>query len=92
TVGASYHIVPFLLWWRLYAPKMGRQSIPTLKELLSQEIPQRFLFAGIPSLTFALITEAFNPSLSKPFYFAFFLVNCYYTLKLLPLAYRSLTT
>ena len=31
TVGASYHIVPFLLWWKLYAPRMGRESIPTLK-------------------------------------------------------------
>ncbi len=92
TVGASYHIVPFLLWWRAYASMMGRQKIPTLKELLGLEVPQRVLFIGLPLLVFGLITEPFNPYLSRLFYFALLLVKGYYTLKLLPLAYSSIKT
>ncbi len=38
TLGATYHIIPFLVWWERFAPKMGKEKIPTLKELLPPSV------------------------------------------------------
>lgn len=35
-VGAMYHIVPFVVWWEIYAPKLGLEEVPLLHELYSQ--------------------------------------------------------
>jgi hypothetical protein len=32
-VGAMYHILPFLVWWEVYASKVGEQPVPLLKEI-----------------------------------------------------------
>ncbi len=45
TVGASYHIVPFLLWWKVYAPKMGKEKVSTLKEILNIKVAKLLLLA-----------------------------------------------
>jgi len=87
TIGASYHIVPFLYWWRVYAPKIGKEKIPTLKELINPEVLKFYLFAGLPSFVLALLNENFNPTLSSIFYALFLLVNIYYSLRTLPLAF-----
>ncbi len=38
TLGATYHIIPFLVWWERFAPKMGKGKIPTLKEILPPRV------------------------------------------------------
>lgn len=90
TVGASYHILPFMLWWRLYAPRMGREKIPTLKELLKPEVIEAFLMVALPSLLFYLLLELFNTALANIFLTALSLSILYYTLKLVPLSLRAL--
>ncbi|MBI4321514.1 MAG: hypothetical protein HY675_23725 [Chloroflexi bacterium] len=35
-VGAMYHIVPFVVWWEVYAPKLGYEEVPLLKQLYSE--------------------------------------------------------
>ncbi|WP_340694585.1 hypothetical protein [Hydrogenobacter thermophilus] len=88
TVGATYHIVPFMLWWRVYAPKMGKEKIPTLKELLKPETLEIFLLLGIPTFTLSLVFKPFNEPLSNLLLIGFSLVLLYYTLKLIPLVSR----
>lgn len=88
TVGVSYHILPFMLWWRVYAPKMGSEKIPTLKELLKPETLEVFLLFGIPIFTLSLVFKPFNEPLSNLFLVGFSLALLYYTLKLIPLVSR----
>ncbi len=90
TAGTSYHIVPFLLWWRAYAPMMGNRKLPTLKELLSPNFFKVILFMGFPSLTLGVITELFNTGLSSTFYTIFLIASLYYTLGITPLFFQSL--
>lgn len=35
-VGAMYHVVPFVVWWEVYAPKLGYEDVPLLKQLYSE--------------------------------------------------------
>ncbi|MCL5960850.1 MAG: hypothetical protein M1358_16375 [Chloroflexi bacterium] len=35
-VGAMYHVVPFVVWWEVYAPKLGYEEVPLLKQLFSE--------------------------------------------------------
>ncbi len=51
TLGASYHIVPFMLWWRRYATLMDSGKVPTLKELF----PERFMERSILILTVSFL-------------------------------------
>ncbi len=46
TVGATHHIIPFLLWWRAYAPKIGKEKAPTLKEILPVKVVRRVLYSA----------------------------------------------
>ncbi|MDO8674298.1 MAG: hypothetical protein Q7O66_23055 [Dehalococcoidia bacterium] len=32
-VGAMYHIVPFVVWWEVYASKLGSEEVPLLHQL-----------------------------------------------------------
>lgn len=32
-VGAMYHVVPFVVWWEVYAPKLGFEEVPLLHQL-----------------------------------------------------------
>ncbi|RLJ70400.1 hypothetical protein BCF55_0672 [Hydrogenivirga caldilitoris] len=50
TLGASYHIIPFMLWWKGFAPKLGKEKVPTLKELF----PEKFLEISLLLISFSL--------------------------------------
>lgn len=90
TVGASYHIAPFLLWWKLYAPKMGRERVPTLKEILEEKIVRRFLIAFPFLLTGLLVGDLMEPLLERAFSLLFLLLFGYYTFKLSGLTFKIL--
>ena len=50
TFGATYHIIPFLVWWERYAPRMGKEKIPTLKEMLPPDILENVTVIYVGSL------------------------------------------
>ena len=35
-VGGTYHIVPFVVWWEVYAPKLGYEDVPMVKQLYNE--------------------------------------------------------
>ncbi|MCL5960692.1 MAG: cbb3-type cytochrome c oxidase subunit I [Chloroflexi bacterium] len=35
-VGAMYHVVPFVVWWEVYAPRLGYEDVPLLKQLFNE--------------------------------------------------------
>ncbi|MGB9874177.1 MAG: hypothetical protein ACPLRS_04320, partial [Hydrogenobacter sp.] len=82
SVGASYHIMPFLLWWRLYAPKMGKEKIPTLKEIMDIKIVKRLLLCLPPLITGLTFGDVANPYLEKVFSLLLFLLLGLYTIKM----------
>ena len=43
-VGAMYHIVPFVVWWEVYAPKLGYEDVPLLKQLYNERQAQYQLY------------------------------------------------
>lgn len=88
SVGTSYHILPFLFWWRLYAPRMGRERVPTLKEVLDVKVAERLLFLIPPTLTGLLLGDLLHPYLEKLFSLAFLFLITYYTFKITPLVWR----
>lgn len=88
TVGASYHIVPFLLWWKLYAPKMGREKVPTLKGVLEERVARGFLIAFPFLLTGLLVGDLIDPFMEKIFSLLLFLLFGYYTLRLSSLTFK----
>ncbi len=62
-VGMMLKIVPFLVWYRVYAPHAGRSSVPTLAQLSSpaaERLAYAGLTAGIPAL--ALAAAAGDPT------------------------------
>ena len=52
-VGVMLKIVPFLVWYRVYAPHVGRQPVPTLAQL-SWPAAQRLAYAGLTGGVLAL--------------------------------------
>lgn len=38
TIGYLYKIVPFLVWQSRYAPKVGRERVPLMRDLVQQRI------------------------------------------------------
>jgi len=61
TLGAAYHIIPFMLWWKEYAPKMGKGKVPTLKELLPERVLEISLLILIPSLLGLILSSYLKP-------------------------------
>jgi len=54
--GMMLKIVPFLVWYRAYAPRVGRTTVPTLAELswpAGERAAYALLTAGVPALAFA---------------------------------------
>ncbi len=86
TVGASYHIIPFMLWWRRYAPLMGKEKIPTLKELF----PQEFIERTVLLLTLSLVGMVSTPFLKT--FVQWFFVILYVAALLYFIGYSSLLT
>lgn len=92
TIGATYHIVPFMFWWKTCAPKMGREKIPTLKEILDVKVA-KFLLYSIPTLLTGLMFGSIaEPFLEKLFAFMIALALVYYAIKLIPLILKTLQT
>ncbi|WP_461829859.1 hypothetical protein [Aquifex sp.] len=50
TLGATYHIIPFLVWWERFAPRMGKEKIPTLKEILPPSVLENTAIAYTAAL------------------------------------------
>lgn len=84
TLGAAYHIIPFMLWWKKYAPKMGREKVPTLKELLPEETINKSLFLLVPSLTGMIVFDPI-PWLSSTFALIYAYSIFYFLYRSLPL-------
>ncbi len=51
TLGQLYKIVPFLVWTHRFAPRMGKEKVPLLKDLF----PQRLATAGFVGLLAGLV-------------------------------------
>jgi hypothetical protein len=55
-IGMLHKIVPFLVWYRCYGPKIGREPVPALGEMPSkhlQVVSFGFCLAGLAGLTIA---------------------------------------
>ncbi len=89
TVGATYHIVPFLLWWKVYAPKMGKEKIPTLKEILDIKTAKLLLYSFPPLITGLFFGSVASPLLERLFSLLLAVALGYYTLKLIPLVLKT---
>ncbi|GBC89169.1 hypothetical protein HRbin13_01306 [bacterium HR13] len=90
SVGASYHIIPFLLWWRRYAPRMGKEKVPILKEVLNISVVKKLLILLPPLTTGLSFGDMVNPYVEKAFSLALFLLLGYYTVKIFPLVLKTL--
>jgi len=90
TVGASYHILPFLFWWKFYAPKMGKEKVPTLKQVLDVKVAERLLILIPPMITGLLLGNVLHPYMEKLFSFLLFLTFGYYTFRITPLVLKTL--
>jgi hypothetical protein len=58
-VGMMLKIVPFLVWYRVYAPRAGREPMPTLAQLswpFAERVAYGFLTGGILALALAVAT------------------------------------
>jgi hypothetical protein len=51
TLGQLYKIVPFLVWTHRFAPRMGKEQVPLLKDLY----PRRLADAGFAALLIGLV-------------------------------------
>jgi len=67
---------------------MGRERIPTLKEVLDVKVAERLLLLIPPTLTGLLLGDLLHPYLEKLFSLAFLFVITYYTFKITPLVWR----
>ncbi len=57
-LGYLYKIVPFLVWNHRYAPLVGRQAVPLMRDLVQQRVASRTFFlynAGLVALLAALL-------------------------------------
>jgi hypothetical protein len=57
--GMMLKIVPFLVWYRVYAPRAGREPVPTLAQLSwpsAERLAYGLLAAGTPALALAVAT------------------------------------
>ena len=59
-VGAMYHIVPFVVWWEVYAPRMGLHDVPLLKQLFNERMAQVQLYVLNGALLVMLVGFALN--------------------------------
>lgn len=65
--GAVYHIVPLLVWWKLYATKIGSEKVPSLKELFDKRILENTLLVTLVGLLGGVLSEASKPFLHWAF-------------------------
>ncbi|MGH2520691.1 MAG: hypothetical protein ACRDF8_12850, partial [Chloroflexota bacterium] len=69
TIGQLYKIVPFLVWTQRYAPRMGRERVPLLKDLYPLRPAQAgcgLLCAGLP-LAIGSILAGWLPGIQAGF-------------------------
>ncbi|MBI2955446.1 MAG: hypothetical protein HYY30_14120 [Chloroflexi bacterium] len=60
-VGAMYHVVPFVVWWEVYAPKLGYEEVPLLKQLFSERLAHFQLYglnAGLLTMIVGFVLRA----------------------------------
>ena len=89
TLGAAYHIIPFMFWWKEYAPKMGKVKVPTLKELLSENVLEISLLILIPSLLGLLLSANLKPFVRWFFALTYTAGIGYFLLRSLPLTFKQ---
>jgi len=58
--GAMYHIVPFVVWWEVYAPRLGTEQVPLLKQLYDERSAERQLYGLNAGLLLMLAGFAFG--------------------------------
>ncbi len=82
TLGATYHIIPFLAWWERFAPKMGKEKIPTLKEILPPSILENvaIIYTGALLLHLTGFFDVFFLSLMSfiVFIYTLYIVKVYF--------------
>ncbi|WP_172838412.1 hypothetical protein [Thermocrinis minervae] len=66
SAGAVYHIMPFLLWWKKYAPLMGRQRVPTLKDIFPEREGRVFLLSYSFLFYLSVMAGYLIPSFEAP--------------------------
>lgn len=59
-VGVMYHIVPFVVWWEVYAPRLGTEQVPLLKQLYDERSAERQLYGLNGGLLLMLAGFAFG--------------------------------
>lgn len=89
TLGAAYHIIPFMLWWKVYAPKMGKGKVPTLKELLPERVLEISLLVLIPSLLGLLLSSYLKPFVQWFFAITYTAGIGYFLLRSFPLTLKQ---
>ncbi|TAK34213.1 MAG: hypothetical protein EPO21_10410 [Chloroflexota bacterium] len=57
-VGAMYHIVPFVVWWEVYAPRLGLHDVPLLKQLFNERMAEVQLYVLNGALLIMLVAFA----------------------------------
>lgn len=62
-IGAMYHIVPFVVWWEVYAPRLGTAQVPLLKQLFNGRSAELQLYAFNTGLLVLLAGFAFGTNL-----------------------------
>lgn len=54
-IGAMYHVLPFVIWWEVYAPKLGYEDVPLLRQLYSEHGAQMQLYGANAGLILMLV-------------------------------------
>lgn len=49
-IGATYHLVPMLVWMERYGPKMGKEKVPNIQDLFSKKLAHAILYVLLTGL------------------------------------------
>ncbi len=59
-IGAMYHLIPMLVWMERYGPKLGKEEVPNIQDLFSQELARLILWVSVIGLIGILIGSLYG--------------------------------
>jgi len=66
-MGAMYHLVPMIVWMSRYGPKMGKEKVPNIQDLFSQNTANIILITLVSGLIILLYSSLYNKGTSLIF-------------------------
>lgn len=74
-LGYLFKIVPFLWWTHKYAERIGKESVPTLKEMINEKVSGYLFIVFYVALFGILISTSIQSGVTLFFFLAILTVN-----------------